>query len=168
MRKLLRLLAGALAAASLSACGASNRGGPTAPYLGGGREPTPQQQAQYAQPTAMPPPPPAASPAGPSPVMPGHSDQQKKEEEAKLEAMPRTREQSIQDFVSSEKAIFLSAPDCATACRALRSMTRAAGRACEPPVPATTEVDCKEIGARVGRARTRVTEVCGVCPDGPP
>ncbi len=118
----------------------------------------------YAQPTATMSPAPAASPVAPTPLFPGGD--KKAEEDAKL--APRTREESLADLLSSEKAIFLSAPDCATACRALRSMTRAAGRACEPPAPPTSEVDCKEIGARVGRAKTRVTEVCGVCPDGPP
>lgn len=168
MSRLVRSLAGGLLGWSLVACGAA-RMDANAPTQSAGSAPQ-QQQGYYAQPgaTAAPPPPPVGAPAGPQPVLPGFSGGDKKAEDGKNETLVRTREQSIEDFVSSEKAIFLSAPDCATACRALRSMTRAAGRACEPPVPATTEVDCKEIGARVGRARTRVTEVCGVCPDGPP
>jgi hypothetical protein len=116
--------------------------------------------ARFAQPpssTAAP----AGTPIGPSTL---HADEKKAEEQAPRE---RGREALLAELISSERAILLGAPDCTTACRALRSMSRAAGRACEPPVPTGTEVDCKDIDARVGRARARVTEACGVCPDAP-
>ena len=167
MRTSLRSIACGVSSVAFLGCGAVARE-PASPQANAASAPTQQQQPGDAQPATgapspSPPPPPVASPVGPVPLFPGA---EKKSEDGKLEL--RTREESLADFASSEKAIFLSAPDCATACRALRSMARAAGRACEPPLPASSEVDCKEIGARVVRAKTRVTEACGVCPDGPP
>jgi hypothetical protein len=71
----------------------------------------------------------------------------------------------------AQLATMLGAPDCANACRALRSMGRAAARVCDPSAPATPappaerDPDCADADARLAKARSSVLAACGACPE---
>lgn len=72
-----------------------------------------------------------------------------------------------EDFDVAETALLNAGSDCSGACRALRSMQRAAARLC---AIASTEEDrnrCREAEARVRSARERVRSACGYCQGGP-
>jgi hypothetical protein len=74
--------------------------------------------------------------------------------------------------LETQLATMLGVPDCANACRALRSMSRAAARVCEagtdpPPSPAPPprDPDCVAADTRLAKARSSVLAACGACPE---
>lgn len=64
----------------------------------------------------------------------------------------------------AERELLVAAGDCASACRALGSMDRAAGAICRV---SSRSVDCAQASERVRRARRRVADTCGACSAGP-
>lgn len=147
----------------LPACGASGTSRSPSQYPSKSAAQTaPAQQSGggYAQP-------PMGAASAPPPVTSAREPGAPKTAEAGGE-MPDedSRQRELQ---LSENVILRGGADCVTACKALTSMTRAAGRVCEPPPPATSDAtaDCRDIGERLRRAKKRVTDACGVCPDSP-
>lgn len=63
----------------------------------------------------------------------------------------------------SEHQIEASMKECATACKALASMERAAKTLCDLGAPD----ECSRAKARVDAAREKVKKSCGSCPNGP-
>lgn len=63
----------------------------------------------------------------------------------------------------SEHQIEASIKECATACKALASMERAAKTLCDLGAPD----ECSRAKARVDAAREKVKKSCGSCPNGP-
>jgi hypothetical protein len=59
------------------------------------------------------------------------------------------------------------ARDCASACRALDSMERAAGQICELARSTDERKTCRAAEDQVGSARERVKSACGECPKRP-
>ncbi|MCU0681047.1 MAG: hypothetical protein MUF34_02080 [Polyangiaceae bacterium] len=94
-------------------------------------------------PTAAPPPPPPAEPASPN-------------------ANPLWVE-----FERVDRELALSTGDCATACRALASLERAANRVCEGSAQLGEAARCGDAMRRLRDARGRVRSACTRCAGGP-
>lgn len=78
-------------------------------------------------------------------------------------ALPRAKD----EMDRAERELQTSAGDCATACRALGSMDRAARHLCDL-AGNDDELDrCEEAKRKVLRARDRVRATCGICAGGP-
>ena len=82
-----------------------------------------------------------------------------------------SREASIRragaEFDAAQRALEAAAGDCASACRALGSMDRAAGHMCELASDVDDRRRCEAAKTRVQAARDRVRTTCGTCPGGP-
>jgi hypothetical protein len=121
-----------------------------------GATPSSPPAAEYAAP-----PPPAPSPAAPSGAA------TKDRAEAPETVDPRTRYARANVQLSEarrEVEIATSQRDCATACRALDSMERAAAQLCELARSTDERRTCKSAEDQVGAARDRVHSACGDCP----
>ena len=57
--------------------------------------------------------------------------------------------------------------DCARACRALESMERAAAQVCELARSTDERRECASAGEQVDKARSKVQNACGACPQKP-
>lgn len=75
---------------------------------------------------------------------------------------------SFEDFLVAELALSHASDACSDACRALRSMVRAAERMCALASSDEEAVRCEAARGRVRGAREHVRRACRVCPDGPP
>jgi hypothetical protein len=64
----------------------------------------------------------------------------------------------------AQRELDLASGDCTTACRALASMDRAAGRVC---AMSDEQSRCEDAKGRVRSARAQVKKACGSCPNGP-
>jgi len=71
------------------------------------------------------------------------------------------------DVEASQRELDVAAGDCRSACRALASMDRAAGRLCELAQGPSELQRCDDAKRRVYSARDRVRSTCGECPGGP-
>ncbi|HEU4404943.1 MAG TPA: hypothetical protein VFS43_06585 [Polyangiaceae bacterium] len=118
-------------------------------------------------PAAEPPPPPpgaypgSTTPAGtPSPTPPSST-----------EGPPGTAEKGADslwvEFERFDREVALSTGDCATACRALGSLERAAKRVCEGAAQLGEGGRCGEATKRLREARGRVRAACTRCAGGP-
>lgn len=140
-----------------SAC-AMDRPAPQAPQA-------PEQPASpgYGQPTAAPP----AEPAPTTPAMPSTEAGAGGTVTGGAEDQAQQTLQQWMDLLAVSESLTLSAGrDCGGACRALRSMSRAAGGICElSPRPDSTG-RCKAAEDSVRHARTKVRDACGSCSDG--
>lgn len=145
---IVRRLASLALAASLAACAMSKESEPArAP------EAPPPAPATYPTSTmpgvtsAPPPPPPAAEPP------------------------PNTAQKEPDplwvEFERVDREVALSTNDCATACRALASLERAAKRVCEGAAQLGEGGRCGEATKRLREARGRVRSACTRCAGGP-
>lgn len=102
-----------------------------------------QGQAPGSMPAGSPPPPPPAEPAdrGANPLW--------------------------VEFERVDREVALSTGDCATACRALGSLERAAKRVCEGSAQLGEAARCGDAMRRLRDARGRVRSACTRCADGP-
>jgi hypothetical protein len=73
----------------------------------------------------------------------------------------------VDDFNTAELAVMGAGNDCTSACRALRSMQRAAARLCSIAANDDERERCKSAQDRVRAARERVRNSCGQCSGGP-
>lgn len=73
----------------------------------------------------------------------------------------------IDDFVVAEAALLATGASCIDACRALRSMQRAAAGICAMTSGTHEQRRCEEVGARYRAARERVRAACKECTQGP-
>lgn len=124
-----------VAALALVACGGGTRGAPKSPAVSGTSE-----AGSAADATA----PPAAAQGGTAASPP---------ERGPAAALDR-----------AERELLVAAADCASACRALGAMDRAAGSLCRV---AGASDECTRAVERVRRARRRVADTCGSCSSGP-
>jgi hypothetical protein len=139
----IRRLAALAFAASLAACAMSKESEPAK------MAPPPASYPSSTMPgvTAAPPPPPPA--AEPPPT-------------TQKEADPLWVE-----FERFDREVALSTNDCATACRALASLERAAKRVCEGAAQLGEGGRCGEATKRLREARGRVRSACTRCVGGP-
>lgn len=175
---------------SLAACGAPGpMHAPRAPAQGGSSQPSSATEGsatmgdgpseERAQPRQF-----AAPPGvGPSTTTAPSSPQPSPQPSTRLPAGEATTPPMAELIgIETELASMLGAPDCANACRALRSMGRAAARVCDatppppppPPPPQSPpsagparDPDCVSAEGKLARARHDVTAACGACPDAP-
>ncbi len=73
----------------------------------------------------------------------------------------------IDDFLVAEAALLASGASCLDACRALRSMQRAAAGLCEMASSQAEHRRCEAAQDRYRAARERVRGACGQCQGGP-
>lgn len=73
-----------------------------------------------------------------------------------------------EDFEVAELALSHASDACSDACRALRSMVRAAERMCAIAASEPEELRCEAARDRVRGAREHVRRACHVCSEGPP
>jgi hypothetical protein len=73
----------------------------------------------------------------------------------------------LDDFLVAESALMASASSCVDACRALRSMQRAARGLCELAESRSDRQRCEAAEARYRAARQRVRSACARCDGGP-
>ena len=131
-------------------------------------------QPQAAPPLA--PAPPGYPPATPSaastqPNQPGLQESQPKAPTplgpADAAGLSRAQRNLLDDFNVAETAALSAGPDCAVACRALRSMQRAAARLCSMASNDDEQQRCRSAQDRVRAARERIRLACGQCVGGP-
>jgi hypothetical protein len=113
---------------------------------------TPSQDDAAESPAFAPPPPEAAPAAGGAAAPDGR-------------ALALTRAQ--RDLDVARRELEVAAGDCQSACRALGSMDRAAGRLCELADAEAARPRCEEAKRALYAARDRVRTTCGDCPGGP-
>jgi len=82
-------------------------------------------------------------------------------------SMSRSMRALADDFVVAESAMLTAGHDCTSACRALRSMQRAAARLCSIAASDDEREVCRRAQDRVRGARERVRSSCGQCTGGP-
>lgn len=75
---------------------------------------------------------------------------------------------SYEDFLVAELALSHASEACSDACRALRSMVRAAERMCAIASSEREADRCESARGRVRGAREHIRRACHVCPEGPP
>jgi hypothetical protein len=75
---------------------------------------------------------------------------------------------SYEDFLVAELALSHASDACSDACRALRSMVRAAERMCAIASSEREADRCEAARGRVHGAREHIRRACHVCPEGPP
>jgi hypothetical protein len=68
------------------------------------------------------------------------------------------------DFDHAQRDLQAAANDCASACKALASMDRAASHMCELADTPEDQRRCDDAKVRLGTARERVRSACGTCP----
>lgn len=73
----------------------------------------------------------------------------------------------LEDFLVAEAALMASGASCFDACRALRSMQRAAAKLCEMASSGSEHQRCDAAESRYRAARERVRGACGQCAGGP-
>lgn len=73
--------------------------------------------------------------------------------------------QATVDIEASQRELDLSGNDCETACRALGSMDRAAGRLCSLAQTDDEARRCGDARTKLYSARDKVKYSCGSCPD---
>lgn len=123
---------------------------------------------------AEPPSPPPAAPAGDAPAAgasPGYPGSMTPvPPPAPADAAPKATEPSAEplwlEFERFDRAVALSTGDCATACRALASLERAAKRVCEGATQLGEGGHCGEATRRLRDARGRVRAACPRCANG--
>ena len=81
--------------------------------------------------------------------------------------MSKSRRDLLEDFAVAEAAMLSAGSDCTAACRALRSMQRAAARLCSIASNDDERDRCRAAQDRVRAARDRVRSSCGQCTGGP-
>lgn len=82
-------------------------------------------------------------------------------------SMSRPMRMLADDLVVAESAMLTAGHDCTSACRALRSMQRAAARLCSIAATDDEREVCRRAQERVRGARERVRSSCGQCTGGP-
>lgn len=131
---------------------------------------------------------PAAGQAAPMPTAPGYSQQQgyPQQQPGQYPAQPAATtpttppsnyappppkpadspgRQAAFDFDEAERRLAVATSDCATACKALGSMDRSAGRICGLIATNDDQARCTDAKGKVVSARSRVKNTCGSCPD---
>jgi len=73
----------------------------------------------------------------------------------------------LERFRTAEAELLAAGNACSRACRALRSMQRAADRFCALSTTEEERRRCDDVRDRYRRARERVRDACGSCPGGP-
>lgn len=73
--------------------------------------------------------------------------------------------QAAREFDTYERQLMVAAADCATACKALGSMDRSAGRICNLSSTNDDQLRCTDAKDKVVSARTKVKGTCGSCPE---
>jgi hypothetical protein len=131
--------------------GSPSYGAPPAGYPGYPAQPANAAEPSGAQGTAQPSPaPPPASPqATPSTAPPPDA--------ASVRSAARA------DFARAQADLEAASTDCATACRALASMERAATHLCELAGDPDDQTRCNDARRKVIAARERVRSACGTC-----
>lgn len=81
--------------------------------------------------------------------------------------MSRAMRGIADDLLVAESAALTAGHDCTSACRALRSMQRAAARLCSIAATDDEREVCRRAQDRVRGARERVRSSCGQCTGGP-
>jgi hypothetical protein len=115
--------------------------------------PLPSEEAEPAKPSTAPAPPPAAAPPAGYAEPPSAQDPHARYERASIQ-LSQAKEQL---------RVATSQKDCATACRALDSMERAAEQVCEIASSSEERRSCKTAEGDVADARKRVQAACGGC-----
>jgi hypothetical protein len=140
-------------AASLGACAASKEAEPAkaAPPPAAGYPPPPDSMAPGG----------AVAPTGTAPQGPPSST------ETPPGTAPKEAETLWLEFERFDRELALSTNDCATACRALASLERAAKRVCDGAAQLGEGGRCGEATKRLREARGRVRAACTRCAGGP-
>jgi len=129
----------------------------------GGAAPPPAAPASTPAPASeeapMAAPPPAAAGAGAGSE--SESVQSTAPDQPGARAAARARARS--DFDGARRELSVAGSDCATACRALASMERAATRLCELATADDGRDACDDAQAKLREAKDRVHATCGGC-----
>jgi hypothetical protein len=132
----------------LTRCGGAARQPPSSPAQDHGPEERERSTTDSAAPPAAAAPPNTAPPMG-QPAVGG------------------ARAVALGELERSEHELKASPGDCATACRALASMERAAAQICSLTGESGDAAQCDDARRRLLSARDRVRSACGGCPAGP-
>ncbi len=130
-------------------------------------------QVGNAPPPPMPPAYPTAAPsaAGLQPTESGATPAQAKSTTplgpGDMAGLSRAQRNLLDDFNVAEAAMLSAGQDCAAACRALRSMQRAASHLCAMASNDEERERCRSAQERVRAARERIRAACTQCVGGP-
>jgi type IV secretory pathway VirB10-like protein len=140
---------------------------PASAATAGGPPSTPAAAPQAAPVTTPAPREPAAEPALPAEADSATASVRKSDKAPSKDAPAASRSTAEVrgDLERAQRELDIAGSDCRTACRALGSMDRAAGRLCTLARSSDERDRCSDASAKVKTARDKVKRTCTSCPD---